>query len=342
MSLAAIDDIDDAFAATRAFLLPFDAGRWLRLAVVAFFVGGAGSAGSGFGSGGGGGDGTGGTGAGPGPLELVSDISLSDPAVLAIVALFGLLVVIGLAFAVLGAIMEFVLVESLRREAVQLRAFARRYWRGGVRLFAFRLVVSVLAGIGIFLLIGGALLALGLPETTVPPRRLLGTLLAVLPVVFLIALVAALVLGLTRDFVVPVMLLEGTTVLGAWRRFWPTLRRDWREYVVYVLVSFVLRLVVGMAVGLLVGVVALVVVLPLGLIGLAAFAATGGQLGVGAIIGLGLLVLVAVIVLLAISAVVQVPVVTYFRYYALLVLGDTEAEFDVITDRREAIRAENS
>jgi hypothetical protein len=35
---------------------------------------------------------------------------------------------------------------------------------------------------------------------------------------------------------------------------------------------------------------------------------------------------------------VQVPVVTYLRYYALLVLGDVEAPLDLVSDRRTAVR----
>jgi hypothetical protein len=41
----------------------------------------------------------------------------------------------------------------------------------------------------------------------------------------------------------------------------------------------------------------------------------------------------------AVAALVQVPVVTYFRYYALLVLGDTDADLDLIPERRRAVRA---
>jgi hypothetical protein len=36
---------------------------------------------------------------------------------------------------------------------------------------------------------------------------------------------------------------------------------------------------------------------------------------------------------------VQVPVHTYLRYYALLVLGDVEPDLDLVPDQRAAIRA---
>ena len=40
MTLYALDAIDDAATATRELLWPFDLGRWLRLVVVVFFLGG--------------------------------------------------------------------------------------------------------------------------------------------------------------------------------------------------------------------------------------------------------------------------------------------------------------
>lgn len=37
-------------------------------------------------------------------------------------------------------------------------------------------------------------------------------------------------------------------------------------------------------------------------------------------------------------ALVHVPILTYLRYYALLVLDDIEESFDLIPEQREAIR----
>ncbi|MFW5950394.1 MAG: DUF7544 domain-containing protein [archaeon] len=37
---------------------------------------------------------------------------------------------------------------------------------------------------------------------------------------------------------------------------------------------------------------------------------------------------------------VQVPIVTYLRYYALLVLGDIEESFDIIPEQWAAIEEE--
>ena len=137
MTLYAIDDIGDAFEATRAFLFPFALRRWLTLALVVFFIGGAGA---GF--------------QGwfnfdvpvnqpPGPIGGV-DIEQFIPTILALAAL---VVVLTLAFVVIGSIMEFVFVASLREEEVAVRQYFGRYWGKGLRLLGFRIGLSLLTAI---------------------------------------------------------------------------------------------------------------------------------------------------------------------------------------------------
>ena len=51
------------------------------------------------------------------------------------------------------------------------------------------------------------------------------------------------------------------------------------------------------------------------------------------------LALVGALLLVAVAAFVQMPVQTYLRLFALLVLGDANGEFDVIPDLRARVRA---
>lgn len=44
MPLYALEDLDDALAVTRALLTPIDRTIWVKLALVAFFIGGPGEA----------------------------------------------------------------------------------------------------------------------------------------------------------------------------------------------------------------------------------------------------------------------------------------------------------
>jgi len=45
----------------------------------------------------------------------------------------------------------------------------------------------------------------------------------------------------TTVFVAPTMLERDLGVLAAWKRFWPTLTGNWKEYVVYFLLVWVLQ-----------------------------------------------------------------------------------------------------
>ena len=241
MSWYAIDNLDDALDATTGFLTPIDWRTWVKLAVVVFFAGGPGG---GFNIG----QANLPTGGGPelrGPasdLPPVGDVAaLVEPWMVAIVVLGGLFVLL-LNF--VGAVMEFVLLDALRDEHVSIRRSWGAYWRSGLRLLGFRLALFVV----IIGLVGLAIAAVVLPilgmGSAVGP--VVG-LVVVVPVAILSLLVLTLVLGFTTQFVVPVMMIEDRGVLAAWRRFWPTLRGEWKQYTVYVLLSIVLGLASGLS-----------------------------------------------------------------------------------------------
>jgi len=52
------------------------------------------------------------------------------------------------------------------------------------------------------------------------------------------------------------------------------------------------------------------------------------------------LVLAGVLTFVLLTAAIRMPLVVYVRYYALLVLGATEPELDLIPDRRDAARSD--
>ncbi|MFD1526356.1 DUF7544 domain-containing protein, partial [Halolamina salina] len=154
MTLSALEDVDDAIDATRSFLWPFDLGRWLKLAVVVFFLGGTGTVNPVQFSGGTPPTGSPGE---PGQLPSYSEIVNSlTPTEWAIVgAIVGAVLLLGLVLGLVGAVMEFVFVESLRRERVSIREYWGDRWRQGARLFGFRLVVGLLS----LAVAGGAVVA---------------------------------------------------------------------------------------------------------------------------------------------------------------------------------------
>ena len=335
MTLYAIDAIDDAIDATRAFLWPFDRGRWLRLAFVMFFIGGVGSVNPlqfGGSTPSGGGPETPGTPGTPGTPEALPSIGGAELTVLA--AIIGIVVLIALVFMLVGSIMEFVFVESLRREAVTIRRYWSDRWGQGLRLFAFRLLLGVLT----FGLIGLVFVAALGPVVFGDGGFSLGLVLLAIPIAFVIVMLSGLVNGFTTMFVVPIMIGEDRSLLSAWRRFWPTLTGQWKQYAAYAVMGFVLQLVGGILAGIASLIGAIVIAIPLVLVGLIGV----GLLMVVELAGwvvIGLAVVLFVLALIVLSLFVSVPVQTYLRYYALFVLGDTNEAFDLVPERRQAVRA---
>jgi MFS family permease len=332
MTLYALQDIDDAIAATRSFLWPFDFGRWLKLAFVVFFLGGTGSANPAqFGN-----TTSSTTPSDPGQLPSLSEIvnSLTPTEWAIIGAIVGAIILIGVGFAFVGAVMEFVFVESIRRERVSIRSYWGERWRQGGRLLGFRLVVGLLS----LVVAGGAIAAAAWPLLTGNGSFSVVLLLLAIGVAFVVAIVSSLVNGFTTQFVVPVMIAENRTVLAAWRRFWPTLTSQWKQYLVYVFVRFVLSIAVGLVVGIVTFVGMLVLAIPFVIVGVGGVALLSvSEIAGGALIAITIALFILLLFVLALL--LSVPVQTFLRYYALLVLGDTEAAFDLVDEQRQAIRA---
>lgn len=335
MPLYALEDLDDALSATRAFLLPFDRSRWLRLAVVVLFVGGPGW-----------------------NLNLVQwDLppgrfpadgatlpgTFGPRAWLLVGAAALAAVLLGLLVLFVGSVMEFVLVEALREEAVTVRASWRRRWRQGLRLFGFRLALGLLVLGSVAVLVALYLVPVvvetGPGAGAAPPVAPVVALLLLLPMLLVLGLVVGLVNGFTTAFVVPIMLLEDVGVLDGWRRLWPTVTAQPWQYLAYALLSVVLSVAGGVLVALAAGIAAVLLLVPFGVLGLVGYglSVVAQPVGIAVIAVVGLLFGLSV---LAAVALARVPVATYLRYYALLVLGDVDADLDLVPERRAAVRAE--
>jgi hypothetical protein len=330
MTLHALDDIDDAIDATRSFLWPFELSRWMKLAFVVFFLGGSG---------------------GGSPIQYTSDFSgqptpqgpgiglpeavpsptSSEIAIL--VAVLAVVFLIALGFMLISAVMEFVFVESLRREVVTIRRYWSERWRQGIRLFGFRLVVGLVT----LLVVGGILVTAFAPAMLGTGPISFALLVLAIPVFIVLGLVSALVNGFTTSFVVPVMIIEDRPLLSSWRRFWPTLTEQWKEYAVFAFMRFVLQIAAGILVGILTLLAAVLIAIPLGIV-----AAVGvGLLSVVEVAGIAVIAFAGGLFLLAVlvaALLATVPVQAFLHYYALLVLGDTNGAFDLVPDQRAAVR----
>ncbi|WP_281193506.1 hypothetical protein [Halorubrum sp. F4] len=328
MALHAVDNVERAFGVTREFLTPIDARRWLRLAVVAFFVGGGVSLPSAqFNA------------STPSEGIPVNELPASFPGTLPadplviVAALVGAAVLLGALFALVGAVMEFVLIESLRTGEVSIRRHWRRRWRQGLRLFVFRVGI----GLPMLALVLGWIALVFVPIFT--GRDLVipfVAFLAGIPVLFVVGVVYGLLSGFTTAFVVPLMIRFDSGVLAGWRRLWRSITAAWKQYLAYAVIAFLLTVAVGLVASIAVGIVALLIATPFVVAaGITHVAVSlSSTVGFAVLVGLGLLFGLAMLVVWAIA---QVPVVTYLRYYALLVLGDVDDSFDLVSDWREAV-----
>lgn len=326
MALHAIDDVGDAIDATREFLFPFDLRQWLKLALVTFFLSsGLNAPSMQF-------DGSGTPAEPSGGVELPASLPADAATIIAVVAVIAVL--FALVFGIIGAIMEFVFIESLRTEQLRIRQYWSDRWRQGLRLFGFRVLIGlpVLALVLGWLAVSLAPFFAGVQQ----PDVSVGLFVLGLPVLFLVGLVFAVIHSFTTLFVVPLMVQRDSGVLAGWRRLWPSIKREWKQYGAFAVIGFILAIVVGFITSIAAGLAALVLLIPFAIVGGIVYVALSFSTAGTAL--LALLAVLFALIMLVVWALVQVPVVSYLRYYALLVLGDIEAEFDIIPDQREAIR----
>jgi hypothetical protein len=131
------------------------------------------------------------------------------------------------------------------------------------------------------------------------------------------------------------MVAEDVGVLRGWRRLLPELRGNLRAFGLYVVVRVVLGIAASVAVGLVTGFVAVVLAVPFLLVGGAlAFALSAAGVGSALLVVAAVLAVPAVLVGLLAVGLVQAPVVVFFRYYALFVLGGVVPSLDLVSDLR--------
>lgn len=334
MTLYALENIDDAVDVTRTFLRAIDRTTWVKLAFVVLFIGGPGANLTSFQFNA---PATDDSQLQPGvlPTDDIALTALDSGVWLAIALVVGVVALLILAVLFVGSVFEFVFVESLRTEELQVRRYWSRHWRQGLRLFGFRILIGTVV-LGSVLLSVGVVLS-SLLSGSGPGTLSIPLLVLVVPLVIVLGIVSGLVNGFTTEFVVPVMLLDGCGVLAGWRRLWSTITSQWKQYLAYAVVGFVLTAVGAILVGVVVAILAVLLLVPFGIL-----AAVGvGALFVFEPLGIGLLAVIGILYgvsVVVVAAVIQVPVQTYLRYYALLILGDIDERLDLIPDQRAAVR----
>ncbi|WP_410509820.1 hypothetical protein RSJ42_06280 [Methanosarcina hadiensis] len=256
MTWYAIDAVDRAFSRTRRALFePFDFWKWVKLAIIIFFVGGIGSNYGGSGSNYQAGSEdfvndlpsiepeeipylpSGISGLGSGYIESISPLAI-------IAAIIGLFVLFILVFSYISSTMEFVFVEALVKNEVHLRAYFRKFMRKGLNLLLIRLAIGIIFLVLLLLsfLPFIPVLQSDSPDFAVP--ALVGGFFWIFGVIIFLALIGA-IIGSFLSLAIPISIYRQTGILSAFRMVYRNFRKSWQEVLIYWFIRFALGLGVG-------------------------------------------------------------------------------------------------
>lgn len=297
----AFNRLDGAFQRTKSLLWPIRWGVWLRLALIALFVGGGVSfpntSGYNFNEG-----------------DLPPGVMESLPGIATIVvALILIVLAIALVWWIVGTVMQFVFVDMLRTGDIHIRPFFGERLGKGLRLFLFQAGLTLIL---VFAMIAFILMLVGLGGSSGGGAGVgVAFILLFIPFVLVTALLFGIIFLLTHDFVVPIMIHEDCGVIEGWRRLFRIISENVWQTVVYIVTRFVLGLVAGIVQAVLVILALLIIAIPFVLIGIVLLAAVAANY----VLLLALLI-PYLIIAVPVALLIAVPFVTFFRYYGLLVL----------------------
>lgn len=305
----AFSRLEETFSRTKTLLWPPRRDIWLRLALIALFVGG----GAGFPN-------TSQYNVGEGDLPAGMAGSLPEIAPL-VTAFIVALLTIAFLWMLVGAVMQFVFVDMLSTGDIHIRRFFRERLGKGARLFLFQIAITLILVLGIAAL---AVLIFGFggvgPRVGVPLL-----ILVLIPVLLVLALLVGVIFLLTIDFVVPIMIREDCGVIEGWRRLIGVISANVWQTVAYIIVKFVLGLVAAIAQAVVVILALLVIAIPFVLIGIVLLAA-----GLANYVLLLVLLIPYLIIAIPVALLIAVPFITFFRYYGLLVLAGLAPEYRLL------------
>ena len=309
----AFNRLDGAFQRTKSLLWPIRWGVWLRLALIALFVGGGislpNTSGYNFNEGD----------LPPGVVESLPNIATI------VVALILVVLAIALIWWIIGTVMQFVFVDMLRTGDIHIRPFFGERLGKGVRLFLFQVGLTLIL---VFAMIAFILMLVGLGGSSGGGAGVgVAFILLFIPFVLVTALLFGIIFLLTHDFVVPIMIHEDCGVIEGWRRLFRIISENVMQTVVYIVTRFVLGLVAGIVQAVLVILALLIIAIPFVLIGIVLLAALQAN-----IVLLLALLIPYLVIAVPVALLIAVPFVTFFRYYGLLVLEGLAPEYHLLPE----------
>lgn len=253
-----------------------------------------------------------------------------DPALMASVLMVLILgtLVLGLVWIYVSSVSRFMLFEAVLQKHCGPLGESWQRWQGpGMSYFWWQLGLGIaglaVAGILFFPLLIPVLAVLRSHRQ--PGPELLLAFLPMAAVFMIFALLMHLIAVLAKDFVVPIMALDGVGVFEGWRRFLPMLKGSPGSYAGYIGMKIVLAIGASVVFGIAALIAALFVLLPTGIAAvMIAIAAKGMGLAwdvftITAAIVAGTILLCVLLYAVAFAC---VPIVVFFPAYAMYFLAE--------------------
>ena len=327
--ISAADAINPAFQHAKQQLFePFRFAQWARLAFVGLLAGEMGSGGgchSGF---------------HPGPIHHHAGTvpfgsgfpwhfahhPALPPGLIAFLFVSGF--ALFLVFTYINSVMRFILFDSIVDKQCHIRQGWVRNTGRGLRLFVWQLLLTLAAFSAFFVLIGipvaGAWSAgwFSRPREHVLSLVLGGVGLFLLLVVFVVLL--AVVHVMTKDFVVPQMALENISAIEGWQRLLSWLKAEKLGYAGYIGMKIVMAMGAGIAIGVVTVFVLLMLLVPVGGMGVIAVLAAkaAGLTWNFQTIALAVIAgFMALLLLMFAISLIAVPAIVFFPAYSVYFLA---------------------
>jgi hypothetical protein len=302
-----------------SILIPFDAGIWLRLALIALFAGGA----------------AGGVQFSTGMLSpedwgdgayLSTLIPQNTEALLSLLLLAGgILLCTGLIYLLLNGIFQFIFVTALESDNIRIRAYMRESTGPGLRYFASLFLLSAVF-LGICLLLAYLIFA-PLAGTTPQNPAFAGSVLTFALAMIILLIPYLIILMLTTDFVVPIMQTDRCGILAGWRQCLHLFGMEKTEAFLYT----GMKLVLSLCVSLILSVVLVIVGTGAGILLMGILITLGGPQNLSlAILAILFAAFFAVVTFCGLIA--SVPFVTFLRTYSLYVVGDFDPNYALLQE----------
>ncbi|MCI0499272.1 MAG: hypothetical protein L0Y36_06300 [Planctomycetales bacterium] len=160
-----------------------------------------------------------------------------------------LILVLAFVFIWLKSRGQFMFLHGVARNVAEVANPWNRYARSANSLFLFNIMLWLMSSVlGLILMAPLVFIFFMCVKTDFEVLTAMGVIGAVFLILGLICLgvVFAVVKILTKDFVVPIMYLQGCTVTEGWKRFWNLCKLHKSNFVLFVLFLFVVGIVIGL------------------------------------------------------------------------------------------------